>query len=166
MRSRSVPPRPFCQGSRWLTSPIVMYFPRQMGADHFISTAVQGWNEPLRYELDLIVSTSNCDKDFPLKEYLSLLTVHGKFVNVGLPEVPLPELRVQDFIPQGASLTATHIGNKVEAVQMLQIAAEKGLKSWIQLVKLSEDGCKQVIEGVKNSQARYRYVLTDFDAAF
>jgi alcohol dehydrogenase (NADP+) len=136
-----------------------------MGAKHFVSTSAKGWNEPLKYEFDLIVSTSNCDKDFPIHEYLSLLSVNGKFITVGLPEVPLPELRAQDFMAQGSSIGASHIGSKKEALQMLDIAAKHGLKSWIQPVKLSEAGCKEVVEGVKNAQARYRYVLTDFDKA-
>jgi alcohol dehydrogenase (NADP+) len=45
---------------------------------------------------------------------------------------------------------------------MLKLAAEKGVKSWIQTIPISEDGCKKGVEGVANNKARYRYVLTDY----
>jgi D-arabinose 1-dehydrogenase-like Zn-dependent alcohol dehydrogenase len=115
-----------------------------MGAHHFVVTSEKGWAKPLEHELDLIVSTTNCSEDYPLKDYLSLLTVHGKFVSVGLPEAPFPTIRAQDFMAQGALLGASHIGNKKEVLQMLDIAAKQNIKSWIQCVPLSEAGCKEV----------------------
>ena len=42
---------------------------------------------------------------------------------------------------------------------MLDVAAEKGIRSWIQVEKLSAEGCKKVVEAVKRGEARYRLVL-------
>lgn len=133
-----------------------------MGAHHFVITSEKNWAEPLRHELDLIISTTNSSDDYPLQDYLSLLTVHGKFISVGIPEAPFPQMRCQDFTSQGAFLGASHIGNKNEALQMLELAAKQNIKSWIQPIKLSDAGCKQAVESVEEGKARYRFVLTDF----
>jgi alcohol dehydrogenase (NADP+) len=129
-----------------------------MGAHHFVVTSEKGWAEPLQHELDLIVATTNSRADYPLKEYLSLLTVRGKFISVGLPEVPFPELRAQDFTPQGALLGASHIGSKQEVLHMLDIAVKQNIKSWIQRVPLSEAGCKQVRQRTCSVWFQYAYL--------
>lgn len=49
---------------------------------------------------------------------------------------------------------------------MLDLAAEKGVHPIIQQIPISEAGCKEAVEGVKNNKVRYRYTLTDFDKAF
>ncbi len=51
-----------------------------MGAKHFILSGKAGWEAPYKYTLDTIISTSDCDTNFPIKEYLSLLKVNGDFV--------------------------------------------------------------------------------------
>ena len=51
-----------------------------MGASHFVDTSEAGWHAPLEQTLDLIVSTSDCDEGFPLKEYTSTLRPLGKLI--------------------------------------------------------------------------------------
>jgi alcohol dehydrogenase (NADP+) len=80
--------------------------------------------------LDLIVSTRDTAEGMPLKDYMSMLWIHGKFVTVGLPDKPLPTLAAFDFAPNGCFLGGSHIGNKEEAVEMLQLAADRGIKPW------------------------------------
>ena len=41
---------------------------------------------------------------------------------------------------------------------MLDIAAKKGVKPWIE--ELPMKNCKKAVEGVHTGKARYRYVLT------
>lgn len=52
----------------------------QMGAHHFVNTNEAGWHKPLEQKLDLIISTSDCDDGFPLKEYMSTLRPLGRFM--------------------------------------------------------------------------------------
>lgn len=80
--------------------------------------------------LDLIVSTRDSSEGMPLKNYLSMLWIHGKFVTVGLPDKPLPTLAAFDLAPNGCFLGGSRIGSKQEAVEMLQLAADKGIKPW------------------------------------
>lgn len=78
----------------------------------------------------MIISTRDSSKDFPLNEYLSMLWIGGSFITVGLPDEPLPEVNVFSLMPNAAKIGSSHIGSKVEALEMLQIAADQGIKPW------------------------------------
>ncbi|KZT36194.1 GroES-like protein [Sistotremastrum suecicum HHB10207 ss-3] len=130
---------------------------KKMGADHYINTSAEGFAKSYANTLDLIVSTSNA-KNMPIQEYLSMLWVHGSFITVGLPEDPLPSMMAFDLLNNGCKLGGSHIGSKVEALQMLDLAAKKNIKPWITELPMKEAG--KAIEGVKNGSVRYRYVLT------
>ncbi|KAG8892113.1 NADP-dependent alcohol dehydrogenase [Tulasnella sp. 403] len=106
---------------------------KKLGADHVVITGEEhrkGWDKPLSRTLDLIVSTRDTSHDFPLKQYLNLLWVGCSFISVGLPDDPLPEITVNDMLNNGAKLGSSHIGSKVEAIEMLQLATEKDIKPW------------------------------------
>lgn len=47
---------------------------------------------------------------------------------------------------------------------MLDLAAEKGVRSWVQEEQLSAEGCKRAVEAVKGGNVRYRYVLNAMSA--
>jgi alcohol dehydrogenase (NADP+) len=79
---------------------------------------------------DLIVSTRDAAEGMPIKAYMSMLWVHGKFVTVGLPDKPLPQFSAFDFIANGCFVGGSHIGSKAEAIEMLKLAADKGIKPW------------------------------------
>lgn len=66
----------------------------------------------------------------PLSAYLSTLGIHGQFVIVGIPDKPALNLTAWDFNPNGCFVGGTRIGSKVEAIEMLQLAADKGIKPW------------------------------------
>lgn len=53
---------------------------QQMGAHHFVETSKKGWEISLEQTFDLIISTTDCDDGFPLKEYLSTLRPLGRFI--------------------------------------------------------------------------------------
>ena len=73
----------------------------------------------------------------------------------------------QDFAPNGCYIGASHIGNRPEMLAMFELASKQNIKSWIQTVPISEEGCKEVATRVKeNDNVRYRLVLTDFDKQF
>jgi alcohol dehydrogenase (NADP+) len=73
----------------------------------------------------------------------------------------------QDFVPNGCYMGASHIGNRPEMLEMLKLAADKNIKSWVETIDISEDGCKSAVERVKNGDnVRYRLTLTNFDKVF
>ena len=98
--------------------------------------------------------------ELPIKDFLSMLYVHGRLVNVGIPDMdkPLPELHAFDLVPNGAYIGGSHVGSKTECIEMLKLAAEKGVKPWIEELPMKDVG--KAIEGVGNNKVRYRYVLT------
>ncbi|OSX64908.1 hypothetical protein POSPLADRAFT_1135146 [Postia placenta MAD-698-R-SB12] len=98
---------------------------KKMGADHVISTHDEDFYKPYQGELDLIISTIDVFRpDRPLKVYLSMLFVHGKFINVGLPDNdnPLPPMHAFDLQPNGAFIGGSHIGSKTEIMLTRSLA--------------------------------------------
>lgn len=108
-------------------------------------------------ELDLIISTRDVAEGFHLQEYLNMLWVHGSLITVGLPDDHFPALSPFAFSPNGAKLGGSHIGSKVEALEMLQLAADKGIQPWIEVLPMKE--IAKAMQGVKDGKVRYRYVL-------
>ena len=81
----------------------------------------------------------------------------------GLPDAPLPPLSAFAFLNNGCRFGGSHIGSKRECLQMLALAAERGIAPRIELMPMRE--CKRAVEGVRAGRPRYRYVLEqDLDA--
>lgn len=137
-----------------------------MGAKEFILTTEEDWAKPYKFQFDFILNCADATHKFNMSDYFSTLKVMGRFHNVGLGDHPLPELKAQDFAPNGCYIGASHIGNRPEMLAMLDLASKQNIKSWIEEIPISEDGCKKAVTGVSDNNVRYRYVLTDFDAAF
>ena len=76
-----------------------------------------------------------------------------------MPNKPLPTIRATDFLANGCTIGATHIGNRREALEMLELAAKKGVRSWINSETMSAKGCQKAITSVRDGGARYRWVL-------
>ena len=62
--------------------------------------------------------------------FASTLRVHGKFICVGLPDEPLPPVTGLTFLNNGCFFGGSHIGSKKEALEMMDLAVEKGVKPW------------------------------------
>ncbi|KAK0473770.1 NADPH-dependent alcohol dehydrogenase [Armillaria novae-zelandiae] len=129
----------------------------EMGADKFVVTREPSPLENMEMTLDLIICTADVSHGIPLTELLQTLTVHGKLVMVALPDETLPDLRGTSFISNGCSLSGSHIGSKKEAIQMLNLAVEKGVKSWVDVRPMSEVG--ECVKRVKENKVKYRHVL-------
>ena len=79
------------------------------------------------------------------------------------------------FIGNGCFIGGSHIGSKKEALEMLDLAAKKGIKPWrvdytsrvsfivltdlLRIEELPMKDAKKAVEGVKSGKPRYRYVL-------
>jgi len=139
---------------------------RKLGADGFIATADRDWNEPHIMTFDLIVNTANSTEGFDLARYLSLLDVHGRWISVGLPEGSGQEVKAQDLLSNGCLIGASHLGSRKETIAMLELAAEKGLKSWVEEVPISAEGLKTAVSRLHKNDVRYRFTMTEYDKAF
>ncbi|KAK7527881.1 chaperonin 10-like protein [Phyllosticta citriasiana] len=131
----------------------------KMGADGFIATDEdKDWAKTNANSLDLIVSTVSSPK-LPLMGYLSLLRRKGVFIQVGAPEDALPPFNAFALIAKGCKIGGSIIGPPAEIQEMLELAAEKKIKPWIQERPL--DDANQAVVDMENGKARYRYVLVN-----
>ncbi|KAK3697301.1 hypothetical protein LTR37_017534 [Vermiconidia calcicola] len=137
-----------------------------LGAKEFIVTNEDEWYKPYAFTFDFILNTADAVHKFNMPNYYSTLKVWGKFHCVGFGDEPLPQMMAQDFAPNGCSFGASHIGNRPEMLAMLDLAAKQNLKSWIQKVPISKEGCAEVVDKVNKNDVRYRFVLTDYDNEF
>ena len=87
---------------------------------------------------------------------LTLLAVGGHLVCVGLPEEPLPEIAAFDLV-NGCAIAGSYLGNKKEAISMLELASKQDLRSWIEVLPMSK--AKEGVERVDRGDVRYRCVL-------
>ncbi|KAF3914972.1 hypothetical protein ABW20_dc0110530 [Dactylellina cionopaga] len=139
----------------------------KLGADGYIATgASDNWNEEHEFSFDMIISTANSTENFDLGKYLSLMKIHGKFIMVGLAPGDGQKVSAFDLLGNGCFIGASHLGSRKEMLDMLDLAAEKGLKSWSELISISAQGCKDGVLRLQKNDVRYRFVLTDYEKEF
>ncbi|KAI1104196.1 GroES-like protein [Jackrogersella minutella] len=140
---------------------------KAMGADGFLATADKDWNKEHLMTFDLIISTANnFGEGFDLSGYLALLDVHGKWISVGLPEEATLNIKPQDFMNNGCLIGASHLGSRREMLEMFRLAADKGVKSWVETVPISAENLSKTMQRLKKTDVRYRFTMTDYDKAF
>ncbi|AOA60964.1 NADPH-dependent medium chain alcohol dehydrogenase [Komagataella phaffii CBS 7435] len=137
----------------------------KLGADYFIETEKEGWNLPYKYKFDLIISTANSSQNFDLDAYVSTLNIGAKFVSVGLPEDKM-EMNAGSFIKNGCYFGSSHLGNREEMKEMLELAAEKGIEAWYEPISISQEGIKNGLEKLHRNDVKYRFTLTNYGKQF
>jgi len=75
-------------------------------------------------------------------------------------------MMAQQFAPNGATIGASHIGNRPEMLAMFELASKNQIKSWVEEIDISEKGLKEALERLSKNDVRYRFCLTGFDKAF
>ncbi|PSK74818.1 hypothetical protein CJJ07_005410 [Candidozyma auris] len=138
------------------------------GADGFVATAEESdWSDKYHDKFDLILNCASRVEGFVLDQYLNILKVDGRFVSVGLPPVKDKfELSPFTFLSNGGSFGSSLLGSKSEALEMLNLAAEKGIKPMIEKIPISEEGCNEALTRCDSGDVRYRFVFTDYAKAF
>ncbi|CAK7235843.1 hypothetical protein SEUCBS140593_009416 [Sporothrix eucalyptigena] len=137
-----------------------------LGADGYLATQEAGWNEAHKMSFDLILSTASSNDGFDLSPYLSLLKVHGRYIAVGLPEDEGWQVRPQSLLSNGCLIGSSHLGSRKETLAMLQLAADKDIKSWVETVPVGEEGVGKALTRLHNNDVRYRFTLVDYDKQF
>lgn len=138
------------------------------GAHGFIATLEdKDWAKRYNDKFDFILNCASDVDGFVLDQYLSVLTVDGRFCSVGLPPVGKKfEVTPFTFLRSATSFGASLLGSKVEAIEMLKLAADKGIKPMIEEVPIDEASCGKALERCEDGDVRYRFVFTEFDKAF
>jgi alcohol dehydrogenase (NADP+) len=137
-----------------------------MGADGYLASADPSWNKDHIMTFDLIVNTASSNSGFNLPEYLSLLDVHGRWISVGLPEGEGQTVRTQDFLANGCLIGGSHLGSRKETLAMLDLAAKKGIKSWVETIEIGEEGLKTALTRLHANDVRYRFTMVGYDKCF
>ncbi|KAL2019775.1 hypothetical protein VTK56DRAFT_9219 [Thermocarpiscus australiensis] len=129
----------------------------KMGADDFIATAEDpDWAKKHASTLDLIICTVS-ESSMPLMGYLSLLRLDGTFVQLGAPDDGLPSIQQFPLIFKRIKITGSLIGSPAVIREMLQLAAAKKVRPWIQTIPMKD--ANRAIVDMSAGKPRYRYVL-------
>jgi alcohol dehydrogenase (NADP+) len=131
---------------------------RKLGADEFIATSEEGWESKHAGSLDIVISTVSSPK-MPLQGYVGLMAFRGTFVQLGLPEDPLPSFAAAALIMKEVKMTGSLVGSPGEIEEMLKLASDKKVKAWIQERPMKE--ANQAIQDFEAGKPRYRYCLVN-----
>jgi len=132
----------------------------KLGADRYIATDDdKDWVEKNAKSLDLIISTVSSAK-MPLEGYLSLLATKGTYMQIGIPDGgELPAITAPALIYGNIKIGGSLIGAPIEIEEMLQLAADKKIKPWIEERPMKD--ANQAIIDFNEGKPRYRYVLVN-----
>ncbi|CAK7894647.1 NADP-dependent alcohol dehydrogenase 7 [[Candida] anglica] len=138
-----------------------------MGASTFIATGEEkDWTTTYDDKFDFILNCAS-GTDLDLDSYLSVLKVDAKFVSAGLPpSADKYSVSPFSFVKNAGNFGSSLLGSKVEALEMLKIAAEHGVKPWVEEIPISEANCNTALTRCNDGDVRYRFVFTEFDKAF
>ena len=126
----------------------------RLGASRYYATSDPDTFTTLAGEFDLIISTVSAAAD--VNAYLSLLTVDGTLVNVGVPVSPL-SVSAFPLVRARRSLAGSVIGGLAETQQMLDFCAARGLAAEVEVI--GADQINAAYERVLASDVRYRFVV-------
>ena len=126
----------------------------RLGATEYYATSDRDTFKKLAGKFDLILNTVSANLD--LGDYLSLLTLDGTLVELGMPEHPMA-------VPAGAlifgrrSIAGSMIGGIAETQEMLDFCAEHDVQPEIEVI--APDYINEAYERVLASDVRYRFVI-------
>ncbi|KAL8799989.1 MAG: hypothetical protein Q9200_007383 [Gallowayella weberi] len=124
-----------------------------LGADGYVATSEEdGWEDKYAASLDLIVCTVS-DPRMPLAGYLGMLRPKGKFCQVGIPEEPFPQLDVMSLVLNGTSICFSDSASPGNIREMLQLAADKGIKAWTQVRPMAK--VNETLKDMEAGKARF-----------
>lgn len=127
---------------------------KQLGADHFYSTANSDTFKKLASYFDLIINTVSAQIDW--NAYLNLLKRDGTMVLLGLPEKSIP-VNAFPLAGQRRNLAGSMIGGIKETQEMLNFCGKHAITSDIELIPIQQ--INTAYERVLTSDVRYRFVI-------
>lgn len=96
-------------------------------------------------------------KDTDWSAYLMLMKTNSHFIMVAIPEEPLSGIPAGLLVIRQIALVGSCIGSPQMIEEMLEFAAEKGVKPWIQKYPLKD--APAAVQAMRDGKARYRFVL-------
>jgi alcohol dehydrogenase (NADP+) len=127
----------------------------RFGATHaVVSTDEQAMKKFNRY-FDHILST--IPNSFDVTPYLSLLRRNGSLTAMGLLGPYTKILNNFSLAGQGLSLRGSMIGSVKESQEVLNFAAENGIRPTIELIKIQD--VNKALERLSQADVRFRFVI-------
>eukprot|EP01055_Gregarina_sp_Pseudo9_P001273 Gregarina_sp_Pseudo_9__1272@NODE_1845_length_1296_cov_1788_818616_g1711_i0_p1_GENE_NODE_1845_length_1296_cov_1788_818616_g1711_i0NODE_1845_length_1296_cov_1788_818616_g1711_i0_p1_ORF_typecomplete_len382_score101_53ADH_N/PF08240_12/1_6e30ADH_N/PF08240_12/7_6e03ADH_zinc_N/PF00107_26/3e21Glu_dehyd_C/PF16912_5/2_5e11AlaDh_PNT_C/PF01262_21/8_5e082Hacid_dh_C/PF02826_19/3_9e05ADH_zinc_N_2/PF13602_6/0_00011NAD_binding_2/PF03446_15/0_00019Shikimate_DH/PF01488_20/0_005NAD_binding_10/PF13460_6/0_063AdoHcya len=128
----------------------------KLGASAVVSTQDQEAMAKHQCSLNYIIDTISAKK--PMMEFVELLDRDGVLVTVGAP----PVAEEMPFTPgpllhKRRTIQGSCIGGIKETQEMLDFAAAKGVKPWIEVIK--GDYVNQAYERMEKSDVQFRFVI-------
>ncbi|KAH6640260.1 hypothetical protein F5144DRAFT_598964 [Chaetomium tenue] len=71
-----------------------------------------------------------------------------------------------DGFDLSAYLSLLRVHGRFEMLEMLKLAAEKGIRSWVETIPVGEKGVGEALERLHKNDVRYRFTLVDYDKQF
>ncbi|KAI1176038.1 zinc-binding dehydrogenase [Nemania sp. FL0916] len=132
----------------------------KLGADEYIATEDEpNWHKTHARSLDLVINTIG-SSGISLEKYFSLLRFGGDFVQVGAPDgAEFPKFNIFMLLAGGFKISGSPTGAPWEIKEMLQLAADKGIKTWAEERPMKE--ANKALIDLELGKARYRYVLVN-----
>jgi uncharacterized zinc-type alcohol dehydrogenase-like protein len=125
-----------------------------MGADEFICVKDPKDLKPHARKFDLILNTVSAQID--INDYISILTIDGTLVVIGLPGAPYP-VHVGSLLNGRKSLSGSMIGGIAQTQEMINFSAEHGIVSDIEVI--NADYVDQAYDRTVASDVKYRFVI-------
>jgi alcohol dehydrogenase (NADP+) len=88
-----------------------------------------------------------------------MLLCHTERPHDSAPEEPLPSIGAASLIFKNVHLGGSLIGSPNTIKEMLQLASEANVRSWVQEVPM--DKVNEAVVNMEDGKARYRYVLVN-----
>ena len=128
-----------------------------LGATDYIATAEdEGWQQKYAGSLDVIISTIS--GSHPLTEHLLLLRRGGRYVLIGFSgDQHLAGFDVNMVVLRQLEITGSLICSPTEMADMLQFAADHGIKPWVEIMDMKE--ANRAVVDMEAGKPRYRIVL-------
>jgi uncharacterized zinc-type alcohol dehydrogenase-like protein len=126
----------------------------RLGADEFVLATAENTFSSMAGSLDLILSTVPAQLDFDA--YLSLLTLDGTLVNLGVSAEPL-NIRAHSLLRNRRSIAGSLIGGIAETQEMLEFCASTGIAAEVEVISAEE--LDDAFQRVSRGDVRYRLVL-------
>jgi alcohol dehydrogenase (NADP+) len=77
-------------------------------------------------------------KETPPEEYISLLDIGGTLVYLGIPRGDLPSLPLALMVGNNLELRGSNTDNKMEGLQMHELAIKSKIKKWIKVMPMTK----------------------------
>jgi len=136
------------------TSPSKEADARALGATGFVNTRDAEAVAATAAKFDILLDTISAVHDY--NSYLSMVTLNGVMVVVGVPTEPIP-LNAFSLIGGNKVLAGSLIGGIPETQEMLDFCAAHGVTSDVEVI--SPDRIEEAYDRTVKSDVRYRFVI-------